>query len=71
MLEKLITKEIKETQLGKKLFKMLSDIFKHKENIENVILLFESDKNRQKMINFLKKRKRSVDEIHYYISKLN
>ena len=50
---------------------MLSAVFKHVENIENVILLLETEENRQKMIKFLENGKRTVDEIHYYTAELN
>lgn len=69
-IENMINSEVYGTESGKKLYKMLSDVFKHSENIENVILLLETEENRQKMIKFLETGNRTVDEIHYYTAKL-
>ena len=49
-IEQMIANEVQGTESGKKLFKMLSNIFSNKENIENVILLLETEENRQKII---------------------
>ena len=70
-IENMINAEVYGTESGKKLYKMLSAVFKHVENIENVILLLETEENRQKMITFLENGKRTVDEIHYYTAELN
>lgn len=70
-IENMINAEIYGTESGKKLYKMLSTVFKHVENIENVILLLEIEENRQKMIKFLEKGNRTVDEIHYYAAELD
>ena len=70
-IEQLIEKEVYNTKSGKKLYKMLSTVFNHAENIENIILLLETEENRQKMINFLKKGNKTVDEIHYYTAILD
>lgn len=69
-IENMINYEVYGTESGKKLYKMLSDVFKHSENIENVILLLETEENRQKMIKFLETENRTIDEIHYYTAKL-
>ena len=69
--ENMINTEVYGTKSGKKLYKMLSAVFKHKENIENVILLLETEENRQKMIKFLENGNRTVDEIHYYVAYLD
>ena len=69
-IEQIINDEVYNTESGKKLYEMLSTVFKHVENIENVILLLETEENRQKMIKFLEKGNRSVDEIHYYTAYL-
>ena len=70
-IEQMIANEVQGTESGKKLFKMLSNIFSNKENIENVILLLETEENRQKMIKFLEKKRRIVDEVHYYIVEID
>ena len=70
-IENIINTEVYGTESGKKLCKMLSTVFKQTENIENVILLLETEENRQKMIKFLEKGNRTVDEIHYYIAELD
>ncbi len=70
-IENMINTEVYGTESGKKLYEMLSAIFKHVENIENVILLLETEENKQKMIKFLEKGKRTVDEIHYYTAELD
>ena len=69
-IENMINTEVYGTESGKKLYEMLSKIFEHTENIENVILLLETEENRQKMIEFLEKGNRTVDEIHYYTAEL-
>ena len=68
--DKLIKKEVYGTESGEKLFEMLSKIFQHKENIENVIYLLEIEENRQAMIKYLEKGNKSVDDIHYYTAEL-
>ena len=70
-IEQLIEKEVYNTKSGKKLYKMLSTVFNHAENIENIILLLETEENRQTIINFLKKGNKTVDEIHYYTAILD
>ncbi len=70
-IENMINTEIYGTESGKKLYEMLSNVFEHVENIENVILLLETEENRQKMIEFLEKGNRTVDEIHYYTAELD
>jgi len=70
-IENMINTEVYGTESGKKLYEMLSTVFKHVENIENVILLLETEENRQKMIKFLEKGNRTVDEIHYYTAELD
>lgn len=67
---KLIENEVYGTESGKKLFEKLSSIFEHRENIENVIYLLETENNRQKMIEFLSKGNKSVDDVHYYTAEL-
>ena len=69
-LEKIIEKEVYGTKSGKQLVSMLSNIFKHKENIENVIVLLKTEENRQKMIKFLEKGETNIDKIHYYVAAL-
>ena len=69
--DEIIETEVYGTESGKKLFEMLSKVFRHKENIENVIYLLETEENRQAMIKFLEKGNKTVDEIHYYTVELS
>ncbi|MEE3349176.1 MAG: hypothetical protein VZR09_03975 [Candidatus Gastranaerophilaceae bacterium] len=70
-IENMIKTEVYGTESGKKLYSLLANIFKQVENIENVILILETEENRQKMIKFLEKGNRTVDEIHYYTAELD